>query len=96
MDVILGRGWDQAVIRENGKYQFFGGKVVGMLEDRPEIIWKKTCHSGGINKMAYDDYFKRKDMAIAYVLGKVEKYENELKLSNFHIYVPPQSYVYID
>lgn len=46
--------------------------------------------------MAYDDYFKGKDNSIAYMLGKVEKYENELKLSNFHIYVPPQSYVYID
>ena len=28
--------------------------------------------------------------------NRVEKYENELKLSNFYIYVPPQSYVYID
>ena len=27
MDVILGRGGDQAVIRQNGKYLFFGGKV---------------------------------------------------------------------
>ena len=27
MDVILGRGGDQAVIREQGKYYFFGGKV---------------------------------------------------------------------
>ena len=27
MDVILGRGGDQAVIREEGKYQFFGGKA---------------------------------------------------------------------
>ena len=69
-------------------------KLVGMLEDRPEIIWKKICHSGGINKMAYDDYFKGKDKAIAYMLGKVEKYENELKISDFHIHVPPQSYVY--
>ena len=71
-------------------------KLVGMLEDRPEIIWKKMCHSGGINKMAYADYFKGKDKVIAYMLCKVEKNENELKLSNFYIYVPPQSYVYID
>jgi c-di-AMP phosphodiesterase-like protein len=27
MDIALGRGGDQAVIRENGKYQFFGGRA---------------------------------------------------------------------
>ena len=27
LDIVLGRGGDQAVIREDGKYQFFGGKV---------------------------------------------------------------------
>ena len=27
MDVVLGRGGDQAAIRENGKYEFFGGKT---------------------------------------------------------------------
>ena len=52
-------------------------KLVGMLEDRPEIIWKKMCHSGGINKMAYADYFKGKDKVIAYMLGKVEELEDK-------------------
>ena len=33
MDVILGRGGDQAVIREDGKYQFFGGKVEEVEKD---------------------------------------------------------------
>ena len=27
MDLVLGRGGDQAVVRRNGKYEFFGGKV---------------------------------------------------------------------
>lgn len=27
MDLVLGRGGDQAVIRRNGKYEFFGGKI---------------------------------------------------------------------
>ena len=71
-------------------------KLVGILEDRPEIIWEKTYHNGGINKTAYDDYFEGKDKAIAYRLGKVEKYENEMQLSDFHVHVPPQSYVYLD
>lgn len=27
MDLVMGRGGDQAVVRRNGKYEFFGGKV---------------------------------------------------------------------
>ena len=34
MDVVLGRGGDQAAIRQNGKYQFFG--------DRAEEVEKRT------------------------------------------------------
>ena len=34
--------------------------------------------------------------AIAYMLGKVKKYEKALKLKDFHINYYPQSYVYLD
>lgn len=27
LDIALGRGGDQTVVRENGKYQFFGGRT---------------------------------------------------------------------
>lgn len=27
LDIVLGRGGDQAVVRENGKYVFFGGRA---------------------------------------------------------------------
>ena len=27
MDIVLGRGGDQAVVKENGKYTFFGGRT---------------------------------------------------------------------
>ena len=67
-----------------------------MKEDEPEIIWEKTYHNGGINKEAYDEYFAGKEKAIAYILGKVKKYDNEKRLSDFHINVPPQSYFYLD
>lgn len=35
--------------------------------------FEKTCNSCSIDKMTYDDYFKEKDKAIAYMLVKVEK-----------------------
>ena len=44
MDVILGRGGDQAVIREEGKYQFFGGKVF-FFEKRTKVKARTVAHA---------------------------------------------------
>ena len=44
MDVILGRGGDQAVIRENGKYQFFGGRTQE-LEKRTKVKARIVAHA---------------------------------------------------
>lgn len=71
-------------------------QLIDILEGFPDIIWKKTFRSGGINKTSYDDYFEGKEKAIACRLGTVEKYENEMNLSDFHVNVPPQSYIYLD
>lgn len=27
MDIVLGRGGDQAVVRQDGRYKFFGGRT---------------------------------------------------------------------
>lgn len=43
MDVILGRGGDQAVIRQNGKYLFFGGKVEE-VEKRTKVKARIVAH----------------------------------------------------
>ena len=51
-------------------------ELKGILEDSPEQIWKQTHNNGGISKLAYDSYFEGKNKAIAYMLGKVKKYEN--------------------
>ena len=44
MDVILGRGGDQAVIREDGKYQFFGVKVEE-VEKRTKVKARIVAHA---------------------------------------------------
>lgn len=44
MDVILGRGGDQAVVREEGKYQFFGGKVEE-VEKRTKVKARIVAHA---------------------------------------------------
>ena len=44
MDVILGRGGDQAVVRQDGKYQFFGGKVEE-VEKRTKVKARIVAHA---------------------------------------------------
>ena len=44
MDVILGRGGDQAAIRENGKYQFFGGRAEE-VEKRTKVKARIVAHA---------------------------------------------------
>ena len=39
MDVVLGRGGDQAAIRQNGKYQFFGGRVEEVEKRTKEKVY---------------------------------------------------------
>ena len=44
MDVVLGRGGDQAAIRENGKYQFFGGRTTE-VEKRTKVKARIVAHA---------------------------------------------------
>ena len=44
MDIALGRGGDQAVVRENEKYHFFGGKVQE-LEKRTKVKARVVAHA---------------------------------------------------
>lgn len=44
MDVILGRGGDQAAIREDGKYQFFGGRSTE-VEKRTKVKARIVAHA---------------------------------------------------
>lgn len=44
MDVILGRGGDQAAIRQNGKYQFFGGRAEE-VEKRTKVKARVVAHA---------------------------------------------------
>ena len=44
MDIALGRGGDQAVIRKDGKYSFFGGKTLE-LEKRTKVKARVISHA---------------------------------------------------
>ena len=56
MDVVLGRGGDQAVIRENAKYNFFGG--------RAEEVEKRTKVKARIVAHALENLIKESEQVI--------------------------------
>ena len=76
-------------------------KIVGeaeveeVLVDTPEMIWEKTKEYSGINKKFYDQYFRKRDTAVAYHLKNVIKYDIPKELSDFGIKRAPQSFCYL-
>ena len=76
-------------------------KIVGeaevdyIVEGRPDDVWKKTKEYSGINIEFYREYYNNKDMAIAYKLKNVKKYDKQIDIKKYGVKAPPQSYVYI-
>ena len=71
-------------------------EILKVLEDSPDLIWENTKEYSGINKSFYDKYYENRNIAIAYQLGKVKKYNKPKELSDFGISYSPQSFIYID
>lgn len=71
-------------------------EILEILIDDKEKIWELTKDNSGINKKFYNDYYKNKDKAVAYKLGKITKYKKEKDLAEYNINYSPQSFVYLD
>lgn len=69
--------------------------VIDVIVDLPEQVWKQTSEFAGISKLFYDRYYQNKEVAVAYRLGQVRKYESPLALADFGINFAPQSFVYV-
>jgi len=69
--------------------------VIETISESPDSLWERTKELGGISPSKYQDYFMGCDVANAYRLGKVTKYNNPKKLADFNIQHPPQSFIYI-
>ena len=70
-------------------------EVEEIIEGNTDEIWEKTKNGSGTNKKLYDEYFKNKNIAVAYKLGEVKVYETPKKLTEFGLNHAPQSYVYL-
>lgn len=69
--------------------------VVEVLQNSPDIIWETTNLKGGISKKDYASYFSSKDLAFAFVLTNIRKFQKEIELSMLGISYVPQSFVYL-
>ena len=76
-------------------------KVVGevavkeVIEDIPSYVWNKTKNESGIKHYFFNDYFKGRNKAVAYHLGKTLKYKSPKELIEYGVKAAPQSFVYI-
>ena len=71
-------------------------KVKNILIDTPKAIWEQTSYAAGVRKDFFDTYFHGKNSAIAYALGRVERFERPKDLSEYGVKSAPQSYVYVN
>ena len=70
-------------------------QIKNIIQDTPEKLWVKTQYSSGVSKEFYDKYFEGRDIAYAYELGKILKYNKPRELSYYGINYAPQSYIYV-
>lgn len=71
-------------------------EVKEIISNSPSELWEDTKEYSGISKEKYMKYFKNKDLAFAYKLGRVVSYNTPKTLKDFGINYYPQSYVYLD
>lgn len=70
--------------------------VLGVLKESPSKLWQKTRDFSGISRDRFMEYFSQKEIAYAYQLGEVKKFNKAKDLSEYGISAAPQSFVYID
>lgn len=70
-------------------------EIIEIISLPPKTLWEETKDFSGITKEFFDQYFKNKDIAYAYKLGKIKVYDTPLDLSDFGLKSVPQSFVYL-
>ena len=70
-------------------------EIIDVLMLSPKELWEQTKHASGISKAFFDNYFKGRDMAYAYKLGKIKVYDQPKSLQDYGIKAAPQSFIYI-
>ena len=70
-------------------------EIADVLKMTPEKLWRETHKESGITKKFFNRYFKGRDLAYAYKLGKITVYDSPVDLSELGIKNAPQSFIYL-
>ena len=70
-------------------------QIIETISASPTTLWECTKKYAGISRDKYREYYKGCNVAHAYRLGQVTRYEIPKEISEFKISSPPQSFVYL-
>lgn len=70
-------------------------EVTDTLSYAPNTLWRKTYKKAGVSKSFFDSYFRGKEVANAYVLGKFRRFKKSKSLLEYDVKTAPQSYIYL-
>lgn len=68
--------------------------ISNIVADCPSVLWEETKKYAGIDKAAYDQYFKDRDIAYAYAIDQASRFDCSISLDEIGIH-PPQALRYI-
>jgi predicted transcriptional regulator len=73
-------------------------RVEATLAGSPDEIWEATGSEGGIDRAAYDEYFRprMKGRAYAFRLGRATRFPRPRRLAHYGVRHAPQSFMYVD
>ena len=70
-------------------------KILDIIKNTPENVWKITKDFAGMSKEAFDIYYCDKNVAIAYELGNIKTYKTPKSLKDFNLDIVPRSFAYV-
>ncbi len=71
-------------------------EVTAILSIEKTNLWEKTKNYAGISKEKYMKYFSNYNIANAYVLGNVIKFDPPKTLADYGLKTAPQSFIYLN
>jgi predicted transcriptional regulator len=88
---------DTIIIYETAPIQLVVAEVevVQIIKNSPQQLWEQTKNLAGVEKNFFNQYYYGANIAIAYELGNVTRYDPPRTLEDYGIKKAPQSYVYI-
>jgi len=92
----LKRVFTKIVYATAPKSQVVGeAEIECVLVGKPTEIWKKTKCGSGIPASFFKEYYKSREVAVAYKLTNVKAYETPKALKDYGVTHVPQSFIYL-